>query len=142
MIALDGEMSKNDSGNLTPVVAVILDWFDGPVEGILQFVEDGSCWHFKLFAERVSSDDLDDRVFALSRVDADQLKAVLAEFDEGQTPLVWPFGSGERSAAAKVSVKRVIASAESPILLVRSQNLSRVDAFWWMVPAAGEATTS
>src|SRR5207248_66436 len=58
--------------------AVVLDWYDGPREGVCALAEPACEFYFELLDERPTADDLDDRLFRLSALPPGSVAALLA----------------------------------------------------------------
>src|SRR5262245_41299758 len=68
---------------------VLIDWHDGPLEGIAELAEPVSCWHFRMLGERRRSDDLDDRTYLLARVAEQAMERMTVSATPiGEPPLV------------------------------------------------------
>ncbi|MFI6649772.1 hypothetical protein ACIBI8_19415 [Streptomyces sp. NPDC050529] len=76
-------------------VLVIFDWRDGPIEGIVRREDGDGCRYFKLFAERLESETLDDRLFALWVIQDSGSSILRDKFGENdQGGYVWPVSDG------------------------------------------------
>lgn len=117
--------------------AIITDWHDGPIEGFLKFASTAVAWHFVLFAERRTSDDLDDRLFLLFRVSlADLSELVVALGEEAQSeakPLTipsWQFETETQRQAANAALSKLLESSERPEYLIRMGGLAVITDVW------------
>ncbi|WP_406056482.1 hypothetical protein OG462_09850 [Streptomyces sp. NBC_01077] len=107
---------------------------DGPVEGVVRSVAGGSCWYFKLFAERAETSDLNDRLFGLWPVPEQDAEVLCEEYASSDRPLVWPVSGGIGSERACAVVERILASEPGlPELLVKTQDFSEVLGAWSVV---------
>ncbi|WP_406117792.1 hypothetical protein [Streptomyces sp. NBC_00989] len=128
------------TGNLDGIrgqlqVLVIFDWRDGPLEGILRWKSESSCWYFKLFAERPESSILDDRIFGLWEIPDSDGSVLNEEFgDGGDGPVVWPVSGGLGSVEARRIVDGLLSSRTgSPNLIVRTEDFVKVLGVWAVV---------
>jgi len=121
--------AKPQDLRLRPIV--LLDWRDGPIEGIANIGDVRAYWLFRLFAERAVSDDLDDRVYLFSPISEDLVTSI-RKFDgmAADRPLVWPFENEPNPLAIRSTVDKAVASAYPPVLLVRSADFRRVEGIW------------
>jgi hypothetical protein len=103
-----------------------LDYYDGPVEGLLACAVCEREHHFRLIAWDSEGES---RLYALSRLPAgslDVVEAVLDRFGPPSRPLWVPvvrFETAEEEAAAHQVVDAVLASAEPADLLVLTRGL-------------------
>jgi hypothetical protein len=110
---------------------VLLDWHDGPVEGIAEIVNPVSFWHFRMLGERTSSDDLDDRIYLLAQVAEPAMERIKASAAPvGEKPLVWPFDERANSAELRTAVDDAISSAAAPTLLIQSATFRDIKGIW------------
>lgn len=90
-------------------VLILLEWLDGPLEGILRFSGEALCWHFKLFAERRETTVPDDRVFGLWPIEETDSAVLIEEFgDVGEGMHVWPVEGGLGSSDARRIVGQLL----------------------------------
>ncbi|MEU8938536.1 MULTISPECIES: hypothetical protein [Streptomyces] len=113
-------------------ILVIFDWRDGPIEGIARRRDGNTCWHFKLFAERLETETLDDRLFALWAIPDPDSAILHEEFgQDDQGGYVWPASGGLGSAKAQRIVDSLLSSRmESPSLIIRTPDLVEVFGVW------------
>ncbi|MFE7043289.1 hypothetical protein ACFU9X_28760 [Streptomyces atratus] len=113
-------------------VLVIFDWRDGPIEGIARGRDGNTCWHFKLFAERLETETLDDLLFALWAIPDPDGAILREEFgQDGQGGYVWPVSGGLGSVEAQSVVDNLLSSRlESPNLIIRTPDLVEVFGVW------------
>ncbi|MER6078067.1 hypothetical protein [Streptomyces sp. NPDC001833] len=118
-----------------PEVLIIIDWRDGPVEGILRRQGEVTCWYFRLFAERPETAVLDDRIFALWVLPDADGAVLTGEFGEaGHGAHVWPVSGGLGSVEARRIVDGILsAGSGSPHLLVRTSDFLDIMGVWEVV---------
>ncbi|MEU6192750.1 hypothetical protein [Streptomyces sp. NPDC047061] len=118
-----------------PEVLIIIDWHDGPVEGILWRRGEITCWYFKLFAERSETTVLDDRIFALWALPDSDGAVLSGEFGEsGNGAHVWPVSGGLGSIEARRIVDGILSARPgSPSLLVRTSDFINIAGVWEVV---------
>jgi hypothetical protein len=129
-------MTENPDGVCSHLqVLVIFDWRDGPLEGILRWKSESSCWYFRLFAERLESSTLDDRLFGLWAIPDSDGSVLNEEFgDDGDGPVVWPVSGGLGSVAARRIVDGLLSSRTgSPNLIVRIEDFVKDLGVWAVV---------
>ncbi|MFJ7963682.1 hypothetical protein [Streptomyces sp. NPDC096324] len=130
-------MSESSIGRLgQPEVMVILDWRDGPLEGILRRRGGNVGWYFKLFAERLETSVLDDRLFALWEIPDSDSATLCEEFGEiGRGVQVWPVTGGLGSIEARRIVDGILAVKPGlPNLIVRTTDFAEILGVWEVVP--------
>ncbi|MFI8914503.1 hypothetical protein ACIGW4_23200 [Streptomyces sp. NPDC053513] len=124
-------MEGSDAGLGTPRVLIVLDWRDGPLEGVLATGRE-ACWYFRLFAERFEASGADDRLYGLWSIPGADASILLGEFGSpGGEPVVWPVVGGLGSPEAQ-SVVDALLSAERglPRLIVRAPDFPEVLGVW------------
>lgn len=92
--------------------AIVLDWADGPREGLCALAVPEYEFYFELHSEKPSSDDLDDRLYLLSRVRAGSVERVtkaLASLGKSKR-LVWAPQWNFADDAARIRAEAVLAS--------------------------------
>ncbi|MFJ4320590.1 hypothetical protein ACIP46_35695 [Streptomyces lavendulae] len=126
-------MSESSTEKLDQLqVLVIFDWRDGPIEGIVRREDGDACWHFKLFAERLETETLDDRLFALWAIPDSDSSILREEFGgNGQGGYVWPVTGGLGSVRARSIVDELLSARPgSPNLIIRTPDLVEVIGVW------------
>ncbi|MFB6425605.1 hypothetical protein ACFCXC_12320 [Streptomyces microflavus] len=117
-------------------VLVIIDWRDGPIEGIVRHEGGKACWYFKLFAERLETSTLDDRLFGFWPIPEPAASVLVEEFgQDGRGAQVWPVSGGIGSVEARRIVDGLLSAGRgSPGLMVRTPDLAEVSGVWGVVP--------
>ncbi|MEV6824236.1 hypothetical protein [Amycolatopsis sp. NPDC051102] len=92
---------------------LVLDWYDGPIEGYLRLADPVSCWKYKVIAVRRPEDDVDDRLYALSAAPDDTFDRL-----------------GEDPEPDDGELDRLERTLPGPALIVRSTHLADVTAVW------------
>jgi len=115
----------------------VLDWYDGPREGFVELSRPVSAWYFQLMAERSDPDDADHRLYLLSEVPGGVIDLIAGLVGGADRPAAlgtwvpaWQFSDPAGRQAADDAVEKAIREAESGSVVVRSQDLTRVDDFW------------
>jgi hypothetical protein len=130
------ELLAVPAGNLAVSEAVVLDWYDGPLEGFLRFDVPPTTWQFKLFAERAENEAPDDRLFLLSEVPVGLWKKLIAalagkENTEAATQIPsWQFATPAARAAADEAVAQLERSCRPAELLVRLSGSMTISHMW------------
>jgi hypothetical protein len=121
--------TRSDELQLRPTV--LLDWRDGPIEGVTTIGDLGMYWYFRLFAEYPSSNELDDRIYLLSPI-ANESVTLIRDLDEKRDggPMVWPFDGEPHASAIRNAVDKLVASAPAPVLIIRSADFQGVQGIW------------
>src|SRR5262245_65937806 len=89
----------NDPSPISRVV--VLDWYDGPIGGVLQIGNNGPAYRFALLDERQSADEADVRVYGLCPVPShgfERLADGLSQHSKPRWPVwvpVWQFPTDE-----------------------------------------------
>ncbi|MDQ2706943.1 MAG: hypothetical protein M3Z25_04610 [Actinomycetota bacterium] len=78
------------TSELMTAKVIVIDWVDGPLEGFLSLENPESAWHFRLFADNIRHDDVDDRLFALTPISGTLIQEVLnpTDMDDGRTIVI------------------------------------------------------
>jgi len=121
---------------VTAEMLIILDWRDGPVEGVLRRTGGRSCWYFKLLAERLEALTMDDRLFGLWSI-ADEASTILdKEFGEiSNGSRIWPAVGGIGSDEVRGIVDEVVSAKwGTPSFIVRTPDFADVLEVWKVVP--------
>jgi hypothetical protein len=126
---------EQDPADLRLRLAIVLDWYDGPIAGYLSFESAPTAWKFRCIAERSLANDVDDRLYSLSEVPLDlcvELADVLADSHTRRSIIVpsWQFEDPEARAAADDIVARLDEQVGQPELMVRAQNLDQILGCW------------
>src|SRR5207247_3656530 len=79
----------NDPSPIDHVIA--LNWFDGPVSGVLQLGSDGPTFRFSLLDERQQADSTDVRAYGLYPLPANALTSLVELLSPYAAPR-WPIG--------------------------------------------------
>lgn len=116
--------------------ALVLGWYDGPLEGFIDLSQPESSWYFQLMGERYEPGDIDSRLYLLSHVPAgviDQITELAGEaFPAARKVWVpsWQFPDPAREQAADDVVNTAIAEAKPGRLIVHAKDLTRMTDFW------------
>lgn len=123
-------------GDITVSHAIVLDWYDGPIEGYLKFEVLPTAWRFKLFAEHSEDEDSDSRIYLLSEVPV-ELWDRLSESVRNQVSSTsvmwvpsWQFESDDDRAAADDVVAGLEDSAGPPELMIRASATMVISEAW------------
>jgi hypothetical protein len=114
-------------------VLVILNWYDGPLEGVLRLGGDtDACWYFKAVAQRPQSVELDDRLFGLWRIRNQDAQVLVDEFGGAESGTrVWPVSGGLGSPAAQRIVEGLLVPRQTmPDVFLRSSDFIEVRDTW------------
>lgn len=126
-------MSESSAEKLDQLqILVIFDWRDGPIEGIARRKDGYACWYFKLFAERLETETLDDRLFSLWEIPDSDSSILREEFGEDdQGGYVWPVSGGLGSIRARSIVDELLSARPGPPnLIIRTPDLVEVFGVW------------
>ncbi|MEU8184123.1 hypothetical protein AB0B86_25540 [Micromonospora sp. NPDC049047] len=115
--------------------AIVLDWYDGPLEGFARLAAVEAVWHFRVIAERTGGDLPDDRLYQFSQVVATDALDRLDEALGGapDDPLwipEWAFPDHAARQHADRLVADLIDHAAGQRVIIRSVDLRLVDALW------------
>jgi hypothetical protein len=120
---------------LRPTRLVVLDWYDGPLEGLLEFTAPGTAWRYRLFAERRPPEDIDERFMLLSEVPFElwlELVGFLTDAYGPQGSSWVPNGKlpVELRAVEDDLLSRLERSAREPELMIRADMLPAITGIW------------
>jgi hypothetical protein len=119
------------SGRLLLRALVITDWRDGPLEGITRLSLGPQLWVFRLIAEAIDAEHLDDRVFELALLEDDATRSRLEEVTAPfELPAVWPFDDLPESTALRSVVDGVLDGAPGASLMLNSVDFHHVIKAW------------
>jgi hypothetical protein len=116
-------------------ILLIFDWRDGPLEGVLTSKDGGACWHFKLIAERLEIESIDDRLFGLWAIPSSDCSILVDEFgDADPGSHVWPATGGVGSTAARRIVEGLLSAERvTPAAIIRTSDFNEVQGPWGIV---------
>lgn len=96
---------------------LILGYYDGATNGVLQFGDDGPVYRFDMTDERLTVDGCDERTFELRPLPFDalsQLVAILAPYHQADGPVwspLWTFPSEEARLAVEQAFDKILDGA-------------------------------
>jgi hypothetical protein len=115
---------------------LILDWLDGPIEGICHLVNPAYIFFFTIVAEQINPEGLDDRLFLIGAVEDDAIDKIVSHLDEGWptgatsfTPS-WQFSSKDRLSKAEAQIEHILSNVKPEYLIVRTENMREFTAVW------------
>ena len=97
-----------------PRQVIVLDWHDGPREGIAELSAPECEFHFEILAERYDPVDVDDRLFRLSEVPRGSVRHLLTQFRILGQPVnavwspVWSFTNDEDRLRCDQELKHIL----------------------------------
>jgi hypothetical protein len=116
------------------VIAILLifGWRDGPIAGVVRQPEGTRCWYFRLIAERLETEELDDRLFGLTEIPSADSAALIEAFgNEPPGTHVWPPAEGIGSPDAINIVERMLTGEPGrPSLIIRTTDFVSVEGVW------------
>ncbi|MFG1919572.1 hypothetical protein [Micromonospora sp. NPDC048898] len=114
--------------------AIVLEWYDGPLEGFARLAAVDAVWHFRVIAERTDADFPDDRLYQFSQVATDALDRLDEALGGGPGDLFWIPEWAFSDHAARQHADRLVADlidhAAGRRVFIRSVDLRVVDALW------------
>jgi hypothetical protein len=117
-------------------LAIVLDWYDGPREGIASLESPKCEFYFQLLAERPTEADLDDRLFQISELPSGTLTAVLAVLRTLGQPAnavwvpTWRFESDDARRAAENKLDELLAKRRATDLVVWTRDMTEFLGCW------------
>lgn len=113
----NGALSVNPLGK--PKRMIVFDYYDGPVEGVIQFADRGAVFHFRLLGDQPELATSDkSRNYLLHALPADAIDRIAAAI-EPYIPTAWPvwvplwkFPSPEDEAKVEAMIETILAEAE------------------------------
>ncbi len=116
--------------------AVVLDWHDGPREGICSLQQPGGEFFFELLDERPNEDDQDDRLFRLLEIPAGSVAAtvaILRDLGMSTTPVwapIWRFANPKQQQAAEDHLQTLRARARPMSLVICTRDVVHFLGCW------------
>jgi hypothetical protein len=116
--------------------AIVLDWYDGPREGLCRMEHPAAELTFILLAERATADDLDERLFSLAFLPSGTVANVLRALAFAGAPSapvwvpLWHSPVSEELARANEVVAAAMQSAVATDLVVATADFVRFEALW------------
>ena len=125
---------------------VVLDWYDGPREGICAMATPACYFYFHVLDERMSCEDLDDRLFQLSEIAPDIFTQILSMVSDlgSPTDAVWvPLWSDRSEVARQVAARHlqeILGKRRQTNVVIRTCGMQHFLGCW-TVQQAGDDTT-
>lgn len=122
-------------------LTIVLDWYDGPREGLCSLRFPRAEFYFKTLAERPTEDGLDDRIFSIAAIPEGTVLTIrtLLAFAGAPTAPVWAprweSAVGGEIERANLAVARAIEAARETTLIVRVTGTMQFVGVW-SVPTA------
>jgi hypothetical protein len=114
--------------------AIVLDWYDGPLEGFARLAAVDAVWHFRVIAERTDADLPDDRLYQFSQVATDALDRLDEALGGAPDDLFWIPEWAFPDHAARQHADRLVADlidhAAGQRVIIGSVDLRLVSAVW------------
>lgn len=120
---------------------IVLDWFDGPREGVCALSSPESEFYFSLLAERANEDDLDDRLFRLAAVPigtVDQLLESLGGGSDETHPVwtpVWKFSDEAHRRKAELLVSAIESHRRPTNIVIATRDMQQFQGCWVQQPS-------
>lgn len=118
---------------------IVLDWYDGPREGLCELAQPASCFYFELFAERYSEDELDDRLFVIYEVPANavnQIFSKLSTLDQPKSPLWiprWQFKTETERLETESQIDSLLAQSKRTNLIIQTKDMLNIQDCWQQI---------
>ena len=109
--------------------AIVLDWNDGPREGLCALSNPGCEFHFELHTEKHAAADLDDRLYLISFLktgSVDRVLEALNQLGEPTRPVwtpIWRFDPSRGRINAEKVLDGIVKSKRPTGLIVRSNDM-------------------
>jgi hypothetical protein len=116
--------------------AVILDWHDGPREGLCELETPKCTFYFEIFAERKSGDQFDDRLFRLFELESGSVDRAIAAFHPAHPPTtpVWaphgPYESEEERQRVEDAIEIIASNRTLTRVLCRTKDMIQFKEVW------------
>jgi hypothetical protein len=121
----NGTREANPLGN--PTRMIVLGFYDGPTEGVIQFGDGGSVYHFKQEGEEVpAAGEIDTRRYCFHPLPADALDRITAAIEPHIAPSwpfwfpIWLFPSPEIQASVDAAIEAILNEAAPAEWLVET----------------------
>jgi hypothetical protein len=123
---------------------LVLGWYDGPEEGILQCADDGPVFRFSTLYSQFCKDDRDVRVYGLFPLPKGSLAKVIEVLSKDAPPKwptftpIWQFPSEDDLKVANREVDSVLAES-GPLQWIVVGHLSDGPIDIWPIPHCGDS---
>lgn len=135
-MALEETLTSVPPGTWVIAQVIVLDWYDGPRQGLCALAEPPCQFHFELLDERPTEDDLDDRLFRLSELPAGSIEramSILAVLGHPSRPVwapTWDFPRPEAQDQAERELSVVLDARRPTRLVIRTSNMIAFRGCW------------
>lgn len=115
---------------------VILDWYDGPREGVCALVTPQREFAFSLLAERENEDQLDDRLFLLKDLPVGSVDHLIQKLGELGSPSrphwvpLWTHDDPQRLRTLDHEIRVILEQASRTIDVVLTRDLQTFSGLW------------
>ena len=117
-------------------LTIVLDWFDGPREGICSLSNPVAEFYFELLDERPTADDLDDRLFRLREIPPGSVNEVLFLIRDLGSPTntiwvpVWKFSDEKAKQKAESYLENLRTNARPISIIISTPDFIHFRGCW------------
>jgi len=115
---------------------IVFDWYDGPLMGLCKMVYPLCAFHFELFAEYSSGQDINDRLFALREISVEiftEAMSLLSVLGTPRQPVwvpIWKFSLPETQVQTEKRMDLLFEMAQNTDLIVRTSDMVHFSGVW------------
>jgi hypothetical protein len=115
---------------------IVLDWYDGPREGLCEMLEPHCCFHFKLLAEKMVQGKGVDGLFCVSEAPMDAIVKMLDYLSELGHPTsatwtpIWIFPNEVARLAAERKIELLLSNLIKTNIMLQTKDMDRFSGYW------------
>jgi hypothetical protein len=116
--------------------AVVLEWHDGPREGLCELETPKCTFYFQILAERKSGDQFDDRLFRVFELESGSVEQAIAAFGTAHPPTspIWaphgPYETEEEMKRIEDAIENIISKRALTRIICRTKDMVQFTEVW------------
>ncbi|HLX63951.1 MAG TPA: hypothetical protein VKX17_21950 [Planctomycetota bacterium] len=125
----NNELLRTPCANWQTRQAIVLDWHDGPIEGVCALAKPKFEFFFELYSDKHNSRGLDDRLYVISQIkdgSVNRILRALKALGEPTSPVwapVWKFAKEADRVKAERVIESVLNAKRGTGVIVRTQDM-------------------
>lgn len=115
---------------------IVLDWYDGPREGLCEMLQPHCCFHFKLLAEQIIKGRVVDNLFCVSEAPMDAIVKMLDYLSELGHPTnstwtpIWNFPNEFSKLEAERKIDALLSNLIKANIILQTKDMDRFSGYW------------